>query len=307
MNTGDKIQTLHSEEGPLVSIIVITYNSSQFVLETLESVRAQTYRNIELIITDDGSTDNTVSVCREWLESKKERFVSTKLLFILMNSGIPSNCNRGVSVAKGKWVKLIAGDDLLDRICIERFMTWITNENQYIHLICCNKVVMREASQYNKSLIAPHPLNPDQKKQLIDYACKRPNIAPFVMISKYLLLKFGGFDESYRLLEDAPFFFKALKNGYRFSIIPEDLVYYRVLEQSASNSSIINPLLRKDLNRFLRKDILPYFLSKGLIFNFLRILTEMTFHKWVAKTILIKIINKGVIIENKILYGKNNN
>ena len=58
---------------PLVSIIVITYNSAKFVLETLESAKAQTYQNIELIISDDGSTDNTVQICREWLKNNEEQ------------------------------------------------------------------------------------------------------------------------------------------------------------------------------------------------------------------------------------------
>ena len=62
------------EGNPLVSIIVITYNSSKYVLETLESAKAQTYQNIELIVTDDCSNDNTVEICRKWIEENKERF-----------------------------------------------------------------------------------------------------------------------------------------------------------------------------------------------------------------------------------------
>lgn len=50
-------------KNPLFSIIVITYNSSVFVLETLESAKNQAYQNIELIISDDGSTDETVAIC----------------------------------------------------------------------------------------------------------------------------------------------------------------------------------------------------------------------------------------------------
>lgn len=57
-------------KNPLVSVIVITYNSSKYVLETLNSVAAQTYDNIELIISDDCSVDNTVEICRNWLKMK---------------------------------------------------------------------------------------------------------------------------------------------------------------------------------------------------------------------------------------------
>ena len=106
-------------EQPLVSIIVITYNSSKYVLETLESAKAQTYQNIELIVSDDCSTDNTVEICREWIEKNKKRFLRTELITSEKNTGIPANCNRGVKAAQGEWVKLIAGDDILCNNCIE--------------------------------------------------------------------------------------------------------------------------------------------------------------------------------------------
>ncbi|MDR0890977.1 MAG: glycosyltransferase [Endomicrobium sp.] len=54
------------ENNPLVSVCVITYNSSKYVLETLESIKTQTYQNIELIVSDDCSTDDTVEVCENY-------------------------------------------------------------------------------------------------------------------------------------------------------------------------------------------------------------------------------------------------
>ena len=70
----------------MVSIIVITYNSAKYVLETLESARAQTYQNIELIISDDGSQDNTVEMCKDWLSENNKCFVSTELLTVEKNT-----------------------------------------------------------------------------------------------------------------------------------------------------------------------------------------------------------------------------
>ena len=60
---------------PLVSIIVMTYNSEKYILETLESVRAQTYKNIELLVTDDCSIDNTVELVNVWIQENKFRFL----------------------------------------------------------------------------------------------------------------------------------------------------------------------------------------------------------------------------------------
>lgn len=108
-------------ENPLVSIIVITYNSAKYVLETLESAKAQTYQNIELIITDDASQDDTVEICKEWLKENKELFVKTELVTVQKNTGISPNCNRGLKLSNGKWLKFIAGDEV-----IIPAITWIS-------------------------------------------------------------------------------------------------------------------------------------------------------------------------------------
>ena len=60
----------------LVSVIVITYNSSRYVLHTLESVHRQSFNDIELIVSDDCSTDNTFDLCREWLANYSDRFIN---------------------------------------------------------------------------------------------------------------------------------------------------------------------------------------------------------------------------------------
>ncbi len=63
-------QDMDKSRETLVSIVVITYNSAKFILETLESSKAQTYKNIELIISDDCSTDNTVEICQQWIRGE---------------------------------------------------------------------------------------------------------------------------------------------------------------------------------------------------------------------------------------------
>ena len=110
---------------PLVSIIVVTYNSSKYILETLESAKDQTYKNIELIVTDDSSKDNTVELCKEWMQKNSARFVRTEVITVPQNSGIAANCNRGVNAAEGTWVKFIAGDDILTVDCVDAFVDFV--------------------------------------------------------------------------------------------------------------------------------------------------------------------------------------
>ncbi len=100
---------------PLISIVVVTYNSAKYVLETLESAKSQTYQNIELIVTDDYSTDDTVAICQKWLNKNKARFVRSQLVTSEKNTGIPANLNRGIKASKGEFIKPIAGDDTMEK------------------------------------------------------------------------------------------------------------------------------------------------------------------------------------------------
>ena len=109
---------------PSVSIAVVTYNSAKTILETLESIKVQTYPNLELIISDDCSTDHTVSLCREWVEKNKERFDRVELITAEKNTGVSANFNRAEAACQGEWVKPIAGDDLLMPNCIEECVNY---------------------------------------------------------------------------------------------------------------------------------------------------------------------------------------
>ncbi len=78
-------------ESPLVTIVVLCYNSSNTIIETLESIYNQTYQNIELIISDDFSLDESVLIAQNWLSEKNSRFVDSHTLTSHKNEGISAN------------------------------------------------------------------------------------------------------------------------------------------------------------------------------------------------------------------------
>ena len=113
------------QKQPLVSIAVVTYNSGKTVLDTLESIAAQTYQNIELIISDDCSKDDTVAICRAWLDSHGSRFARTELLQAEVNRGVCVNANKGRFAATGEWQMGLAGDDILLPNCLSDNMDYV--------------------------------------------------------------------------------------------------------------------------------------------------------------------------------------
>lgn len=227
-------------ENPLVSIIVITYNSAKFVLETLESAKAQTYQNIELIISDDASTDNTVEICRKWLAENKERFVKTELITVPENTGIPANCNRGVRAAQGEWVKLIAGDDLIEENMISEYINAIKilgNDK----ILCSNYKIIDEESKkighvdLEKTRYFSELTNSYEQFQMaLRISGTVPPITAF--ISREMYDKIGGYDERFKYLEDYPFFLKLNQIGYIAVLIKKDLASYRKTSESITSA-----------------------------------------------------------------------
>ncbi len=96
----------------LVSICIPTYNGGKFIRETLESIKALTYDNIEVIVTDDCSADDTLDICREY------DFV--KIFVNEERQGLVGNWNMAVSKSSGYYIKLIGQDDLLAPASITR-------------------------------------------------------------------------------------------------------------------------------------------------------------------------------------------
>ena len=83
----------------LVSIIMPSYNTEKYIAKTIESVLAQTYKNWELIVVDDCSTDNTDSVVHNYLSDKRIKYLKN-----ICNSGAAVSRNRALREAKGKWI-----------------------------------------------------------------------------------------------------------------------------------------------------------------------------------------------------------
>lgn len=223
----------------LVSIVVITYNSAKYVLETLESIKAQTYPNRELIVSDDRSTDDTLDICLKWVEENKDKFIRTEVITAETNTGIPANCNRGVNKAKGEWIKLIAGDDILDKDCITNFMKYAYN-NPNASVISSS--VQFFAKTYAKENFCKAIYTTDHKFFYQDTSAqsqyqmllwKNYVHGPSTIVKKSAILNVGNFDERYPFIEDYPMYLKLTKAGYKIFALNEITVYYRRHDDSA--------------------------------------------------------------------------
>ncbi len=218
----------------LVTVIVITYNSSRTVLQTLESVKKQTYENIQLVISDDGSKDDTIALCEDWLKENKEHFASVDLVKTEINTGTPANCNRAYAKSKGEWIKLIAGDDLLLPNCVQDFMTFVSTKpecdiacSKFSSFVCEDSIISRKMCLPKKQFLDRFYYCKTPKEQLYLYIETTANITPSLFYRKSLVEAVGGFNEDYWLFEDTPFVVEVLKSNHRLFYLDKETVLYR--------------------------------------------------------------------------------
>jgi alpha-1,3-rhamnosyltransferase len=251
---------------PLISIIVITYNSGKYVLETLESAKTQTYQNIELIVSDDCSKDNTVEICQKWMNDNKDRFIRTAILTTLANTGIPANCNRGVKAAWGKWVKPIAGDDVLIKSCIQDNVDFISANHEI-------NVLFSGGSIYNETFKPENYISDFPSKEQVDYIISRLSTAeeqfkelqnnnfveaPSTFIRKGIYDIVGYYDEKYKLIEDYPFWMRLTKLGIKIFYMDKLTVLHRIHPESLTGYDQIVSSYFSDLESIKKDYIYPY-------------------------------------------------
>jgi glycosyltransferase involved in cell wall biosynthesis len=117
---------------PFVSVIIPTYNSETLITKTLETVYSQTYNKYEVIVSDDGSTDNTVGVVKSFFVKYPFR---NKALLINKHEGPGAARNKGIEIASGDWVSFLDSDDLWNHNKLERVVRYIL-KNEGIDLVC---------------------------------------------------------------------------------------------------------------------------------------------------------------------------
>ena len=219
----------------LVSVMVLAYNAEKYITDLLESIKMQTYQRLELVVSDDASTDNTVKIVEEWCKNNKERFENVIVRKSKDNQGVTKNVNLGYRECNGKYIKLIAADDKLVEDCIEAMVSKAEEE-------ACN-VLFGKIEAFGTNIIKhEYPVNykfyqmtaREQYKQLL---AVNEVAAPTVFIRKSILVKNGYCDERFPFMEDYPLWLKLTKNGEQLKLLDKIVVNYRRTEDSLTTTT----------------------------------------------------------------------
>lgn len=259
---------MHTNE--LVSVVVVTYNSEKTVIETLDSIASQTYRNIELIVSDDYSKDDTVKETKLWIEDHKDFFVNCRIITSGKNTGTVKNLNRGVKASKGGWIKILAGDDCLKNNAIEKYVIYTKNHPKC--KMCISQVeLFSNDGTVDKSIFDYYEYffrasNVSYREQWRNIKEELTFVGPTYFFSRELYDDVSGFDEKYVLMEEWPFCYNVLKKGNKIYAINEKLIRYRISSTSvchSRNNGLGNYQLYKDTATFFFKVRLPLLIKRG--------------------------------------------
>ena len=233
-----RVDKLQNSNQPVVSVSVVTYNSSKTVVETLDSIYNQTYEKLELIVSDDCSTDNTIEICREWIEAHKERFVRTELLTVEKNTGVAANMNRAANACRGEWVKDIAGDDVLLPDCVETYVDYVKKNPEVVYMFANvdifggdegDRAYWEDYFSIEREFFSWS--NEKQYDYLTLEGCHIPAATAFYNRGKLVELGVRN-DERIPFLEDRPKWINLLKAGVHFDYINKVTVRYRLSDSS---------------------------------------------------------------------------
>lgn len=253
---------------PLVSICIITYNSAKTIVETLDSVATQTYKNLELVVSDDCSQDNTVEVCKKWSVEHPE--INIQIVITAKNTGVSGNLNRSVKAAKGEWVKIMAGDDILFENSIHRFLDYVFTHNREV---CVSKLhffgtnidnIEFKKQHYEKYYKKYSKLNPKEQYKLMLVDCVLP--MPGFFISKRLFAEIGYVNECYPFAEEWPTYLTLMKKGHDIPYFEEELVGYRCEGNTlgSDQNNRLNGRVFEDTLKSFKEIRRPLMLQNGL-------------------------------------------
>jgi glycosyltransferase involved in cell wall biosynthesis len=212
-----------------VSVVLPAYNAGRFISQTIESVLAQTWRDFELIIIDDGSTDNTLEIVAKYAALDARIRVYTQ-----PNVGFAQTLHRGIDLSVNEWVFRMDNDDLMRPNRIERQLAFI-NEHPELAVTSClvhhidsnNRIIGKDNSRLftHEAVAALVSAN-----ELIGFS------HPAVAFRKSAVLAVGGYRKEFFPAEDIDLWNRLVEKGYKILVQPEYLLDYRMHGNSATIS-----------------------------------------------------------------------
>jgi len=245
-----------------ISIVIPVYNTEKYVAECIESCLNQTYKDYEIIIIDDGSTDKSVDIISEYHKNNKNKIT----LIHKENGGTASALNTGFERMKGEWFKWVSADDVLYPTALETMMDLIEkipDNTQYIYYT--DFVEIDQNSKVIKIRREPDRTIHTSDENSVELMYHSYGNGSTSMIHRSLFHTVGKFREGLRQAEDLEFWMRAcIKFKYQMYHLNLITLSYRRHSESLTSATIIPEYLelvesfRSEYKQYLTKEQIKY-------------------------------------------------
>ncbi len=236
----------------LVSIIIPVYNSEKYLSETIQSALNQTWENKEIIIVDDGSTDNSLSIAKSY-ESEIVKIYAQE------NKGASAARNKGLKEAKGDYIQFLDADDLLDIDKVEKQLNLIKNDSDSISF--CENINFDKNGPYSApiNLDVKHITDPFELLLHIYGGYDNPSMITVHswLVPREIIDKVGFWNENLSLDDDGEFFCRVVLGSKKAVFCKDIYSYYRKHKEGSLSS-------QKDI-KHLRSEFLSIKLKTALM------------------------------------------
>lgn len=222
---------------PKVYAVVTCYNQGEVIAETLDSLLQQSYRNLSVLVVDDGSTDPVTLACLERYQHQNPRAVQ---VIHKPNGHVASARNLGIRLSESDYVFISDGDDIYDRTLIEKLVA-VLDQDPHAGV----------ASSWIQTFGLAEWIVKPQGGSVSDFLHKN-NCPAQALIRKQCWLDASGYDETMKQgYEDWDFYLAVTEQGWRIAIVPEPLIHYRVADVSLNLTAyqrrlqLISAMIRK--------------------------------------------------------------
>jgi glycosyltransferase involved in cell wall biosynthesis len=241
-----------NESKPLVSVILPVYNAEKFLKKSVRSVTAQSYKNLEIIIINDCSTDNS-GLILEQLQKKDARII---ILSNETNSGISKTLNKGIEKSNGKYIARMDADDICFNDRIEKQVSFL-EENKSIAICGCSFIKIDENGKTVGRVI--YPTDDIVLKAELFFYC--PFAHPAMMMRRTVLNETGLYQD-YAPAEDYELWLR-IAEKFQVANLADNLVYYRT--HSSNSTVVLKNKMFNALNNVVCKHIKNYHFAENFI------------------------------------------
>lgn len=216
---------------PLVSVITPAYNCEQYIEESIGSIFSQKFKNFELIIVNDGSTDNTAKIVSD-LFQKAPDWLSERFVFIdrQTNHGCFKTRTEAIKLSDGKYIAIHDADDISLSNRLEKQYIYLKN---WPEIWCVGSVAITIDENGKKTGIWDYP--PEKHEMIIKsiQGCKNPIIDPSTMFRRDVFLKIGGYSlrDDRILVDDMDLWLRSILKGYKIYNFQKPLIKYRINQE----------------------------------------------------------------------------